>query len=715
MSLHNDINQLETQFGSDSQAMLETFVAEVKGLLDDTDDLLMDSDDQIKNQEFNRLMRNLHTLKGISAQSGLHGLSRLIHQVEDSLVPFKGQDLIDLSGGSPLFVTWVDRFRQFIGAVNPKASPDRLDGVWNEIEKASQLLTEALKNPASADPLKRGESLAKGALPGEESQGEAQRSLGYNLEKNQFDHLLKLLEGVLAKLFRHGSDPKTNEVIKMVQESLFSLINARTSPGRSLSNKIKRLAKDTATALGKDVEFQAVGFDTRIDNNLLQGLSESLGHMIKNGIDHGIEGPDERKQTGKNLRAALVLEYQKRGDRSLVTLKDDGKGINPDLLTKRALEKGLITLDQANRMTTYEKQELIFKPGFSTKAEATEISGRGVGMDAVVHQVQRLGGKLTFDSKVGVGTTFFMEFPAPYQFESMTLFRYGRQTFAIPARLVKGLILDADLVTLEFGTVGLKVSGDTYTLICLRDIDPTGNLDLFRPLILLELSGAPCALMVDQYCGTSSAFVLPTLNGEESLPVYLRGACSDPQWGVIFCIDCVELERNLNMYIPAPDEEPKPISKSEDLNMLKFAPLVGRKTSRKEILETVDGAPFLQKMAMLLEPLRGDPSSCETVITFVSAEVDEVKGAISSVDDEDELQYLLAISYTYLKSKWILYNTKMNYMLEKGVDPKPLDIYLASSLTHLLDLIEPLTNPEAVRAITMTLGQTFRELSTKAA
>lgn len=746
MPLLNDIKQLEDQYGADAKFMLETFVTEVTGILDDTEDLLIGAGEKIGSSDFNRMMRNLHTLKGVSAQSGLKALAHLVHTIEDNMVAYKGQAEADLGEASGLFVVWIDGLRQFMANLSSKEDAP-LDAVWKSVETAGQNLNVSLKKQPE-DPVATVESLENaGKTSAALVRPEAGRSLGYNLEKNQFDKLLKLLEESLVKMFSMAQDSSVSEAIKMVQEAIFGLIAARTSSGRNLANKLKRLAKETSDILKKDVDFQVIGFDVRIDNNLLQSLSECMGHMIKNGLDHGLEPSDERTSAGKPVRSQMILEHKKEGDRTIVTLSDDGRGINAEILVARALKKGLITAAEAERMTTYEKQELIFRPGFSTKDAATEISGRGVGMDAVTHEVQKMGGKLTFDSKLGIGTKFFMEFPAAYQFEPMTLFRFQNKTFALPAKFVKGIILDPELVDLQFGTAMIRSSGDTYTILFLKDLDSNRDIDHFRPLILLEMAGAPCALMVDQYCATQTLFLLPT-TGSNHLPAYIRGASSDVHWGAIFCIDCVEIERNLNVYIPSPDDEgllapagaegsvqvlqsfggpekkPPVIplvllsqevdniknTQSED-SMKNFAPLIGKKVTKNAIFEVIDGAPFLERMGMLLEPLRSNKNAAEVVLNYIATEVEEVKNSLAPINDEDEVQYMTAISYTYLKSKWIMFNTKMNYMLERGLEPNELDIYRASSLTHLLDLLEPLTNPEAVKTITITLGQTFRELN----
>jgi two-component system chemotaxis sensor kinase CheA len=690
--LLEEIQHLEQQFGADAQEMMATFEQEALKLCDDTEDLILDMTRPAQPAEFNHLMRNLHTMKGITAQSGLKSLSHLIHTIEDNMVGFKERSDIDLNGASASFVSFLDNLRHFVQIVQNPADSEALISIGSTLEVSVKSLIRSLQDCQNGSKTKSAE-----ANPNPETK-DVQRALSYSLDTATFDHILKSLELALMKQYESKA-PEALASIQILQEAVFNLIAARTSPGKTLANKLKRLVRDTADKLSKDIEFQINGFDERIDNNLLMALSECLGHMIKNSADHGLERPEVRVAQGKLSQGHLTLEHKKLGDRTLVTLRDDGGGIDPDRVAQIAIQKGLISTADAARMTTYEKQELIFKPGFSTKTEASEISGRGVGMDAVIHEVNRVGGKLTFESEKGLGTTFFMEFPAPYQLEVMAIFRYQDRTFALPTRFVRGIVLDPELIELEFGTARLKGDDETYTLLSLRDIDRNSSVENFRPLILLELAGAPCALMVDAYCAAQSIFVLP-LSAAQDLPVYLRGAATDANWGAIYCIDCVELERNLNVYIPEP----------EDTNVKTFAPLQGHKASKEEILSALEGSRFLHRMAMLLEPLKDSPDIQDAVLSYIAMQVDEVKDTMDPIEDPDELHYLVAIAYTQFKTKWIQYNSKMNYMIEAGLEPTVLDIYKTSSLSHLLDLLEPLTHPDAVRAVTQTLGQTIREL-----
>ncbi len=717
MQLLDDLKILQKNFGSDAAEMLKTFREEALSLADDTEELLLEMSQPPQTVEFNHLMRNMHTLKGITAQTGFVYLSKIIHSIEDQLVQLKDQKLTNLSSGRASFVQFIDILRSFILRLEDPNYIEAIKIISNEIEISSKALIRSLQESEEA------QTTVENRNPAPSETKEATRALSYSLENKTFDKILAAMEAVLVKLFQKGEDADTMDALKILQEAVFNLISARTSSGKTLSTKFKRLVKDTQDKLGKNISFQVNGFDTRIDNNLLMALSECMGHMLKNSVDHGVELPDERQAAGKAPAAQMTLEHQKLGDRTIVTLSDDGRGLDPEKITAIAIQKGLITRQQADQMTSYEKQELIFRPGFSTKAEATEISGRGVGMDAVIHEINRVGGKLTFSSQKGQGTVFHMEFPAPYQLEPMTIFRYQSRSYAVPARFVRGFILDPELVTLQFGTAQLLNQEETYTLLALTAIDAQANQEAFRPLILLELAGAPCALMIDAYCTTQSIFVIP-ISGSQALPPYLRGAASDPLWGAIFCIDCVEIERNLNSYIPSTDvQDTASTAIDEDRSsthtlphpsesvMKPFVPLQGRKATKVEILNVLEGQPFLQKMGRLVSTIEENADLQDAVLNYIAREVDDFKDSIDSVNDIDELQYLLAICYTQVKAKWIQFNTKLNYMNENGLEPAMVDIYKAASLTQLLDLIEPLTHPDAVRTIAITLGQTFRELN----
>ena len=253
------------------------------------------------------------------------------------------------------------------------------------------------------------------------------------ITENHFDTLFKATTKTISYLEAQSDQ---NSCLSLNKKSLSALLAARLSSASSLGNRFKRMVRTTSEALNKQIDFKLKGFDVEIDRNLLNYLNEILTHMLRNSVDHGIESAEIRAQQSKNPMAQILLEIQTSTDKTTVILQDDGGGISPEIVCQKAIEKGLINEVDANSMTVYEKQSLIFSHGFSTKAEASEISGRGVGMDAVMDVVNTSGGKLTFQSEPGVGTTFFIDFPSPYQFDQVVIFTLKGQHFFISTQYV---------------------------------------------------------------------------------------------------------------------------------------------------------------------------------------------------------------------------------------------------------------------------------------
>ena len=213
--------------------------------------------------------------------------------------------------------------------------------------------------------------------------------LGQRRYQNIQDELSNKTIGQMSKLF------------KEVQELSMSL---RMVPLKTTFQKMLRIVRDTSKALSKDVKLVLIGEDTEVDKTVLEKLSDPLVHIIRNAVDHGLESSEERRKVGKNVEGEVYLKAYHEGNHLVLEITDDGKGINPEIIKKKAIEKKLIS-DKAN-MSDSEIINLIFHPGFSTKEQVTEVSGRGVGMDVVKTNIEQLGGEVQVTSITGKGSKF---------------------------------------------------------------------------------------------------------------------------------------------------------------------------------------------------------------------------------------------------------------------------------------------------------------------
>ena len=211
-----------------------------------------------------------------------------------------------------------------------------------------------------------------------------------------------------------------------------SVMKTRMQPIKKVFGRFPRLVRDLARSLKKEINLELVGEETDLDKNLVEALADPLVHLVRNAVDHGIEGPAEREGNGKSRAGRVVLSAEQEGDHILLSISDDGKGMDADLLRNKAVEKGLLDRDAAERLTETECFNLIFAPGFSTKSEISDISGRGVGMDVVKTKISQLNGTLNVFSTKGQGSKIVIKVPLTLAIMPTLMVMLGNQAFAFP-------------------------------------------------------------------------------------------------------------------------------------------------------------------------------------------------------------------------------------------------------------------------------------------
>jgi len=211
-----------------------------------------------------------------------------------------------------------------------------------------------------------------------------------------------------------------------------AVMKTRMQPIKKVFGRFPRVVRDLARSLKKEVNLELVGEETDLDKNLVEALADPLVHLVRNAVDHGIEMPDEREQNDKSREGTVLLSAEQEGDHILLTISDDGGGMDPDKLREKAVEKGVMDKDSAARLEDKEAFALIFAPGFSTKEEISDISGRGVGMDVVKTRIVQLNGTIDIDSKIGQGTTLSIKVPLTLAIMPTLMVMLGEQIFALP-------------------------------------------------------------------------------------------------------------------------------------------------------------------------------------------------------------------------------------------------------------------------------------------
>ncbi|MDP3845984.1 MAG: chemotaxis protein CheA [Pseudomonas sp.] len=244
---------------------------------------------------------------------------------------------------------------------------------------------------------------------------------------------------VRNRLVRLGSNSNDEAMAKAVSnldvvtaDLQTAVMKTRMQPIKKVFGRFPRLVRDLARNLKKEINLELVGEETDLDKNLVEALADPLVHLVRNSVDHGIESPDQREASGKSRGGKIILAAQQEGDHILLSISDDGNGMDPDVLRAKAVEKGVLDKDAADRLSDTECFNLIFAPGFSTKAEITDVSGRGVGMDVVKTKISQLNGIINIYSTKGQGTKIVIKVPLTLAIMPTLMVMLGNQAFAFP-------------------------------------------------------------------------------------------------------------------------------------------------------------------------------------------------------------------------------------------------------------------------------------------
>ena len=315
---------------------------------------------------------------------------------------------------------------------------------------------------------------------------------------------------------RSASDPVSRSIgeLDFITRALQgAVMQIRMQPVKRVFSRFPKLARDVARGLGKQVEVELQGEDTDLDKNLVEALADPLVHMVRNSVDHGIELPEARLRAGKPAAGRLTLSAQQEGDHILITVRDDGAGIDAERLREKALQKGLVDAATAARLTPEECLDLIFLPGFSTKEQVSDLSGRGVGMDVVRSRIKELNGSVSSDSRIGQGTTFRIRVPLTLAILSALMVQAGERQYALPLAPVR------DVFALEQDAIRKL---DRWDVVMTRQ--EALRLVHLDPWLSPQAVGGPRHVVVAQVGEERYGFVVREVRGREEIVIKPLGA-----------------------------------------------------------------------------------------------------------------------------------------------------------------------------------------------
>lgn len=300
------------------------------------------------------------------------------------------------------------------------------------------------------------------------------------IAKNVLAHLARRGgEGMDGKELAQGVQASQAAIDRLVSEMHGAIMDIRMMPMRTMFRRFPRAVREIAGQLGNAVEFSMEGEDVEADKSVVEGLFEPLLHVLRNAIAHGAQPESARLKAGKSARTRIVLRARREGDRVLVEVEDDGRGIDPETIRSVARERGLVTADQTGRMSDAEAVDLIFSPGFSTASEVTDLSGRGVGMDAVRMAVERLGGQIGVRSTLGHGTIIRLSLPLTLVMTKVMAVRVGGELYGIPIdAVVETALVPASRVLPVQEAEAFVLRDRTLPLVRLADLLEIPRTDL---------------------------------------------------------------------------------------------------------------------------------------------------------------------------------------------------------------------------------------------
>lgn len=326
-------------------------------------------------------------------------------------------------------------------------------------------------------------------------------------DQDTFNDLQKLAESLDDQLRRlQETEAVIQGALSRLQDSVMGL---RVVPVELVFKRFPRMVRDLALAQGKQIRLELLGQEVKIDKAMVESLADPLLHMVRNSADHGVESPEDRRKAGKPEEAVIRIQAEQQGSRIIIRVVDDGKGIDPERVRRKAVERGLVKDEDSLQMSKEDILGFIFRPAFSTADVVTETSGRGVGMDVVRTSVMRLGGTIHLDSEVGRGTTFTMQMPLSAAVQEVLLVNTAEQTLAIPGRYVAELVeVSPDEYQTVKGRTAILLRGNFLPIVRLEEVlgYPPADKQAHRYVVVLSDGQRTLGVSVEEFVGRQELF-----------------------------------------------------------------------------------------------------------------------------------------------------------------------------------------------------------------
>jgi len=548
-------NEFKQTFFEESRELIERIRDQLEGWLERTDQA----------ERLAMIWRALHTIKGSAGSVQLKSIRDVAHELENFLLPFKAAPATLQANEVNYILTTVDSIENLIEAEergevtqtpilqvptqaafgffdDPAPSPKVPDGQTQSVPHES---TDHKAKTASAETIR---------VPLDRIQRNFEIISELFMIRNQLKYLAERLSGDKTSVdsFMHSWETLDNSLRKNISELEQLAVSMRMMPVKSLMRRMEKTVRDYSQTTGKQIRVEVTGEETEIDKKILDTLAEPLIHLTRNAMDHGIEDAAERTRKGKSIQAVIRFDARLEGNDVLVTVSDDGSGIDDRKVLESARRKGL---NVEGVRTREDALNLIFIPGFSTKDQASDISGRGVGLDAVKTYVESFGGSISLTTERDRGTRFLLRLPLGMSLISAIIARCNGQTFAIPAaEVMETRKVSPDQIALNGQQSYFKYRGKFIPCFSIADQVFRGSKaeqQLIRgqrlPVFLVKTLHGLVALFAEEALSNSEIAVKSVPDNAFHAP-FVTGVSILPTGEPVFVISLVRLfEKRINL------------------------------------------------------------------------------------------------------------------------------------------------------------------------
>ena len=507
-------------FDDEMKEIVESFIVETKELLDKLDNDLVELEKRQNDVELlNAIFRYVHTIKGTSSFIGFEQMSELTHKFEDVLNKLRKFELKLNPEIMDVILKAQDLMKVLLSKLEANdLSPIDISGVVSKLERISRgefLIEEDVEKASVDNASQRLQSkvIDKTVRIDVERLDELMNLVGeLVLGRNR---LTQIVSGIVERFEGESLARELMDTIAQVDyltsELQAVVMRARMMPIAKVFSKFPRIVRDLSRDLNKEVELLIYGEETEVDKSVIESIHDPLVHLIRNAIDHGIETPQERKAVGKPEKGKVILRAEHEGNFIVITVEDDGRGIDPERVRRKAVEKKIITEQEASSISDRDALNLIFLPGFSTASKVTNVSGRGVGLDVVKANITKLNGMIDVQSTLGQGTKFILKLPLTLAIIQGLLVDVCGEIFIIPlSSVIEVVRIPRSQVHSIKGREIIRLRDSVLPLVRLANIFNLSSNGDFKEnlyIVVVGLAEKKLGIVVDELVGQKEVVI----------------------------------------------------------------------------------------------------------------------------------------------------------------------------------------------------------------